>query len=75
MRLLDEIALAGVHLPASLFFFRKSVFTLDGVLQDIAGRDIRIDYVIGREFLTRWLASVGFFHAPLRLKDFATVWI
>ena len=33
MRLLDEIALAGVHFPTSLFFFRKSVFTLDGVLQ------------------------------------------
>jgi ubiquinone biosynthesis protein len=73
MRLLDEIALAGVHFPSSLFFFRKSVFTLDGVLQDIAGKDIRIDYVIGREFLTRWLASFGVFHAPLQVKDLAAV--
>jgi ubiquinone biosynthesis protein len=73
MRLLDEIALAGVHFPTSLFFFRKSVFTLDGVLQDVAGTDIRIDYVIVREFLTRWLGSFGMFHAPLQIKDFAAV--
>ena len=73
MRLLDEIALAGVHFPSSLFFFRKSVFTLDGVLKDVAGSDIRIDYVIVREFLTRWLGSFGMFHAPLQLKDFAAV--
>jgi ubiquinone biosynthesis protein len=73
MRLLDEIALAGVHFPPALFFFRKSVFTLDGVLQDVAGTDIRIDYVIVREFLTRWLGSFGIFHAPLQLQDFATV--
>jgi hypothetical protein len=73
MRLLDEIALAGVHFPTSLFFFRKSVFTLDGVLQDVAGADIRIDYVIVREFLTRCLGSFGMFHAPLQLKDFAAV--
>jgi ubiquinone biosynthesis protein len=73
MRLLDEIALAGVHFPTALFFFRKSVFTLDGVLQDVAGADIRIDYVIVREFLTRCLGSFGMFHAPLRMKDFAAV--
>lgn len=73
MRLLDEIALAGVHFPSDLFFFRKSVFTLDGVLQDVAGAEIRIDYVIAREFLTRCLGSFGWFHAPLRMRDFAAI--
>ena len=73
MRLLDEIALAGVHFPSDLFFFRKSVFTLDGVLQDVAGAEIRIDYVIAREFLTRCLASFGLFHAPLQIRDFAAM--
>ena len=73
MRLLDEIALAGVHFPTSLFFFRKSVFTLDGVLQDVGETEIRMDYVILREFLTRWLGSFGMFHAPLQLKDLAAV--
>jgi ubiquinone biosynthesis protein len=73
MRLLDEIALAGIHFPSDLFFFRKSVFTLDGVLQDVAGTGIRIDSAIAREFATRWLASFGVFHAPLRLEDFANI--
>ena len=75
MRLLDEIALAGVRFPSALFFFRKSVFTLDGVLQDVAGGDIRIDYVIAREFCTRCLGSFGVFHAPLQLKDFRAMLI
>jgi hypothetical protein len=43
MRLLDEIALQGVHFPAPLFFLRKIFFTLDGVLSDITDGDFRID--------------------------------
>jgi len=74
MRLLDDVALSGVHFPPALFFFRKSIFTLDGVLQDIAGKDIRMDYVLGKEFVTRCLASFGMLHAPLLIKDLATAW-
>jgi ubiquinone biosynthesis protein len=73
MRVLDEIALEGVHFPTPLFLFRKILFTLDGVLQDVAGSDVRIDHVITREFLTRGIASFGFFHAPLSLKDLAAI--
>jgi ubiquinone biosynthesis protein len=73
MRLLDRIALAGIHLPPPLFLFRKVVLTLDGVLYDIAGPDVRIDEVIAREFLTRCAASLGLFHAPLEWSDFATI--
>jgi ubiquinone biosynthesis protein len=71
MRLLDDIALEGVHFPPSLFMFRKIVFTLDGVLHDIAGEEVHIDTVITREFLTRWIASFGWFHAPLATSDVA----
>jgi ubiquinone biosynthesis protein len=70
MRLLDEIALHGVHFAAPLFLFRKSLFTLDGVLQDIAGSEVRMDYVITRHFLTRWAGSFGLFYSPLGIKDF-----
>jgi ubiquinone biosynthesis protein len=73
MRLLDRIALAGIHLPPPLFLFRKVVLTLDGVLYDIAGPDVRIDEVIAREFLTRCAASLGLFHAPLEWSDFAAI--
>jgi ubiquinone biosynthesis protein len=73
MRLLDRIALEGVHFPPPLLLFRKIVLTLDGVLYDVAGADVRIDEVIAREFLTRCAASLGVFHAPLEWKDFATI--
>ena len=68
MRLLDRIALEGVHFPPSLFLFRKIVLTLDGVLYDVAGPGVRIDEVIAREFLTRCAASLGLFHAPLAVE-------
>jgi ubiquinone biosynthesis protein len=70
MRLLDRIAMGGASFPAPLFLFRKILFTLDGVLHDVADDDVRIDTVMAREFLTRWLASFGLFHAPLGLRDF-----
>jgi ubiquinone biosynthesis protein len=73
MRLLDEIALQGVRFPAALFLFRKIFFTLDGVLHDVADADFRVDTVIAREFLTRWIASCGFFYAPLHATDLVSV--
>ena len=71
--LLDEIALEGVRFPSALFLFRKVLFTLDGVLHDVAGRDVRIDEVILREFLARAVASFGLFHPPLKSADFITI--
>ena len=73
MRLLDEIALHGVHFDAPLFLFRKSRCTLDGVLHDVAGSEVRMDHVVARHFLTRWAASFGLFYSPLGLKDFLQV--
>jgi ubiquinone biosynthesis protein len=70
MMLMDEVALHGVRFPASLFVFRKIVFTLDGVLHDITGGDVRIDTVVTRHYLTRWIASFGVFSSPLVLRDF-----
>ena len=73
MRLLDGIALEGVRFPPSLFLFRKSIFTLDGVLNDVAGAEVQIDQVIARDYLTRWISSFGLFRAPLRIADLASV--
>ena len=63
----------GVHFPPALFLFRKIVFTLDGVLHDIAGSEVHMDSVITREFLTRWISSFGLFHSPLSIKDLVAV--
>ncbi len=70
MHLLDEIALQGIHFDAPLFLFRKSLLTLDGVLRDVAGEEVRMDVVMVRHFLTRWAASLGLLYAPLALPDF-----
>jgi len=73
MWLLDRMALEGVRFPAALFLFRKIVFTLDGVLHDADESNVRIDEVIAREYLTRWAASAGLFHAPLLVEDFTAL--
>ncbi len=73
MRLLDDIAMQGVHFAAPLFLFRKSLFTLDGVLRDVAGSEVRIDREIALQFLTRWGASFGLFYSPLTMKDFFSI--
>ena len=73
MMLLDEIALEGVRFPPALFLFRKVLFTLEGVLQDVAGHPVEIEEALVREFLARAAASVGFLHAPLEAGDFVTI--
>ncbi|HLK47341.1 MAG TPA: AarF/UbiB family protein, partial [Bryobacteraceae bacterium] len=73
MNLLDELALKGVRFPSALFMFRKVLFTLDGVLHDLAGPGVQVDQEIAREFLTRCIASFGVFHEPLDLKDLLPV--
>jgi predicted unusual protein kinase regulating ubiquinone biosynthesis (AarF/ABC1/UbiB family) len=70
MRLLDQIGMEGVRFPASLVLIRKVLFTLDGVLNDIAGNDVRMDTVIGREFVGRWFRQIGWLPAPFRLSDY-----
>ena len=69
MRLLDSLAVEGVRFPAPLFLFRKIVFTLDGVLQDVQESEVRIHEVLAREYLTRCAASFGLFHTPLTVRD------
>jgi ubiquinone biosynthesis protein len=73
MRLLDRMALQGVRFPAPLAMFRKVVFTLDGVLYDVAGPGFRMDSVIARDYATRWLGSFGAFLSPLSIRDWIAI--
>lgn len=73
MLLLDEIALQGIRFPAALAMFQKSLFTLDGVLHDIAGSEISISYLIVRDFVIRLLVSFGLDHPPLSVADLLKV--
>jgi ubiquinone biosynthesis protein len=47
MHLMDEAARAGACFSADLMLFRKTLFTLEGVIEDIAA-DVRIDDVLLR---------------------------
>jgi ubiquinone biosynthesis protein len=73
MLLLDEIALEGVRFPATLAMFQKALFTLDGVLHDIAGSEVSISYLIVRDFVIRLLVSFGLDHPPLSMGDLMAV--
>jgi len=69
VRLLDEIALEGVKFPAALLMFRKAAFTLEGVLEDIAGRAVRIDGVVARYAARRWAKTAGVLYSLLPARD------
>lgn len=73
MRLLDRIGMEGVRFPAALMLLRKVMFTLDGVLNDIAGESVRIDTVVAREFTERLLSGFGRVPPPLTFGDYLDV--
>ena len=73
MLLLDEIALEGVRFPATLAMFQKALFTLDGVLRDIAAPEVSISYLMLRDFVIRLLVSFGLDHPPLSVSDLLAV--
>ncbi len=60
LRLLDDVAQEGIRFPSPLVMFRKAAFTLEGVVEDVAGTDtVRMDTVLARYALTHWV-SAGF---------------
>jgi len=73
MRLLDEIAVEGIQFPAALLMFRKASFTLDGVLEDIAGSSVRMDSAITRYALEHWAATGAALVALLSPGDWAAL--
>jgi ubiquinone biosynthesis protein len=73
MRLLDRIGVEGVRFPGALVLIRKVIFTLDGVLGDIAGDSVRIDTIVAREFLVRWIRQLGALPAPFGVRDLLAV--
>ena len=73
MRLLDRLALEGIRFPAGLMMFRKVLFTLDGVLHDIAAPDLRMDLTIARRLVARWAGNLTAVGSPLSLMDWIAV--
>ena len=73
MDLLEEIAWAGVRLPASLVMFRKALFTLDGILHDIGAPEFSMESVMARHIYQTWMRSWKAIGAPLSFADWVSV--
>ena len=69
MRLLDDIALEGIRFPAALLMFRKASFTLEGVVEDIAGSGIHLDALVTRYVMAHWKDSVAGLVSLLSPRD------
>jgi ubiquinone biosynthesis protein len=72
-RLLDRLALEGVVFPSSLLIFRKVLFTLDGILHEIAGAQFSIDFVVARYLVRRSMLTWPAAALPLFTNDWLAV--
>jgi len=73
MRLLERVALKGIKFPASLIILSKVMFTLEGILADIVGKDTRMGFTVARRVARRWLADRSAFRSPLKPRDWLTL--
>ena len=73
MRLLDAIALGGIRFPAALLMFRKAAFTLEGVVEDVAGSRVRLDAVMASHTLTHWKDAVACLISLFSPRDWAAL--
>ena len=73
MRLLERLAMTGVRFPASLIMLSKVMFTLDGILGDIAGTDTEMGAAIVRHMVKHWITDRKAFRSPLAVKDWVTL--
>lgn len=73
MNLLEKVAWEGIRLPRSLLMFRKALFTLDGILHDIAAPDFSMQSVMIRYLMKTWMKASKNIGAPLSLEDWMQV--
>jgi len=73
MRLLERVAIKGVRFPASLIMLSKVMFTLEGIVGDIAGADTEMGFTIARRFARHWIANRSEFESPLEARDWLTL--
>ncbi len=73
VRLVDRIALEGVIFSAPLLMFRKVLFTLDGILNELAGASRSIEFTLTRYVLQRWSRNWATFGSPLFPTDWLAV--
>lgn len=73
MRLLERVAIKGIKFPGPLIMLSKVMFTLEGMLGDIAGSDTGMGLTIARHVAQHWLANRSAYRSPLRTRDWLTL--
>jgi ubiquinone biosynthesis protein len=71
--LMDRIALAGVPFPSPLLMFRKVLFSLEGIVHEIAGPRKSVDFTLARHALQCWAGNWANFASSLFLTDWIAV--
>ena len=69
MSLLQRLAFESVRLPAALILLRKVMFTLEGIIEDIVGRELALDTILVRSLFWRWLTRRMPVGSPLAPSD------
>ena len=73
MRLLERIAVTGIKFPAPLIMLSKVMFTLEGIVADLAGPNEPMGFTVARQFARRWLSHRTQFRSPLTAGDWGTL--
>jgi len=73
MKLLERVALTGIRFPGPLIMLSKVMFTLDGILNDIAGSDTGMGFTLVRHIAQRWISDRAAFRSPLMTRDWITL--
>jgi ubiquinone biosynthesis protein len=73
MVLLEQIAMKGVRFPASLIMLSKVMFTLDGILRDVAGGESGMNFAIVHHLAQNWLRDRKAYRSPLKTGDWITL--
>jgi predicted unusual protein kinase regulating ubiquinone biosynthesis (AarF/ABC1/UbiB family) len=73
MRLLERVAIQGVRFPSPLIMLSKVMFTLDGLLADVSGKNTRIGFNIARHVAQHWIIRRYGFRSPLNMSDWITL--
>jgi len=73
MRLLEQVALAGVKFPGPLVMLSKVMFTLDGILNDITDGGVAMGFTVASHIVRHWVANRSAFRSPLKTQDWLTL--
>jgi ubiquinone biosynthesis protein len=73
MKLLELVAVKGVRFPGPLVMLSKVMFTLDGILNDVAGSSTGMGFTIARHVAQHWLSDRAAFRSPLMTRDWITL--